>query len=59
MNAVLSMIDRIAAAVCAKHRPRKMRFAALRKTARTGVDMTGVRLSQQDRPSLRTDGMPK
>jgi hypothetical protein len=59
MNAVLSMIDRIAAAVCANHCPGKMRIAALRKTAHTGVDMNGVCLSQQDRPSLRADEMPQ
>ncbi|WP_161556758.1 hypothetical protein [Paraburkholderia hospita] len=53
------MIDRIAAAVCANHCPGKMRIAALRKTAHTGVDMNGVRLSQQDRPSLRADEMPQ
>ncbi|ALL69655.1 hypothetical protein K788_0006269 (plasmid) [Paraburkholderia caribensis MBA4] len=53
------MIDRIAAAVCANHRPGTMPFAALRKTARTDVDVNGVRLSQQDRPSLRADPMTK
>ena len=51
------MIDRIAAAVYAKHWPAKTRVAALRKTARAGVGMNGVRPSQQDRPSLRADEM--